>query len=68
MNIKWLRHVRMLDQPYMSAYETAHYTDLMPDGTARQFTFVIEAKSVITRPAEEQPGDCRDPASTKSPG
>src|SRR5699024_8185184 len=27
------------------------YTDLMPDGTARQFTFVMEAKSVITYPS-----------------
>src|SRR5262249_26257752 len=27
------------------------YTDLMPDGTARQFTFVMEPKSLITRPS-----------------
>jgi sulfane dehydrogenase subunit SoxC len=54
VNIKWLRRVQVVDQPYMSAYETAHYTDLMPDGTARQFTFVMEAKSVITRPAGGQ--------------
>jgi sulfane dehydrogenase subunit SoxC len=38
----------------MTAYETGHYTDLMPDGKARQFTFVMEAKSVITRPAGGQ--------------
>lgn len=37
-NIKWLRRVHVVDQPYMGAYETAHYTDLMPDGSARQFT------------------------------
>lgn len=54
VNIKWLRRVQVVEQPYMSAYETAHYTDLMPDGTARQFTFVMEAKSVITRPAGGQ--------------
>ena len=54
VNIKWLRRVQVVDQPYMSAYETAHYTDLLPDGTARQFTFVMEAKSVITRPAGGQ--------------
>lgn len=54
VNIKWLRRVQIVDQPYMSAYETGHYTDLMPDGTARQFTFVMEAKSVITRPAGGQ--------------
>jgi sulfane dehydrogenase subunit SoxC len=51
VNTKWLRRLHVVDQPYMTAYETAHYTDLMPDGTARQFTFVMEAKSVITRPA-----------------
>jgi sulfane dehydrogenase subunit SoxC len=53
-NIKWLRRVQVVDQPYMTPYETAHYTDLMPDGRARQFTFVMEAKSVIIRPAGGQ--------------
>jgi S-disulfanyl-L-cysteine oxidoreductase SoxD len=38
----------------INRYETAGYTDLMPDGKARQFTFVMEAKSVITRPAGGQ--------------
>jgi sulfane dehydrogenase subunit SoxC len=54
VNIKWLGRIHLVDQPYMTAYETAGYTDLMPDGKARQFTFVMEAKSVITRPAGEQ--------------
>lgn len=53
-NVKWLRRLKLVDRPYMSPYETGHYTDLMPDGTARQFTFVMEAKSVITRPAGGQ--------------
>ena len=35
----------------MSREETSKYTDLLPDGTARQFTFVMEAKSVITSPS-----------------
>ena len=35
----------------MTREETSHYTDLMPDGTARQFTFVMEAKSLITHPS-----------------
>jgi sulfane dehydrogenase subunit SoxC len=38
----------------MTRDETSHYTDLMPDGTARIFTFVMEAKSIITRPAGGQ--------------
>src|SRR5262245_33753620 len=40
-----------MDQPAMSREETSKYTDLMPDGTARQFTFEMDAKSVITRPS-----------------
>lgn len=54
VSIKWLGRLHVVDQPYMTPYETAGYTDLMPDGKARQFTFVMEAKSVITRPAGEQ--------------
>ncbi len=38
----------------MTREETSRYTDLMPDGTARQFTFVMEAKSVITSPSGGQ--------------
>lgn len=54
VNVKWLGRIHVVDQPYMSAFETAFYTDLMPTGKARQFTFVMEAKSVITRPAGGQ--------------
>lgn len=53
-NIKWLGRLHVVDQPYMTREEAAIYTDLMPDGTARRFTFVMEAKSVITRPAGGQ--------------
>lgn len=54
LNTKWVGRIQVVDQPYMTAYETGHYTDLMPNGKARQFTFVMEAKSVITRPAGGQ--------------
>jgi sulfane dehydrogenase subunit SoxC len=54
VNVKWLRRVKVLDQPAMTREETSKYTDLMPDGTARQFTFDMEAKSLVTRPS---PGD-----------
>ena len=54
VNIKWVERIHLVEKPYMTAYETAGYTDLMPDGKARQFTFMMEAKSVITRPAGEQ--------------
>ncbi len=45
----------------MTRDETSKYTDLMPDGTARQFTFMMEAKSLITYPSGGQkisPGFC----------
>src|SRR6266568_4744856 len=48
------RRRKLGDQPFQSREETSKYTDLMPDGKARQFTFVMEAKSVITRPAGGQ--------------
>ena len=51
VNVKWLRRVKVLDQPAMTRDETSKYTDLLPDGTARQFTFAMEAKSLVTRPS-----------------
>lgn len=54
ISIKWLRRLTLVDQPAMTKDEAASYTDLLPDGKARQFTFVMEAKSVITRPAGGQ--------------
>ena len=49
--IKWLRRLKLGRAPSMTREETSQYTDLMPDGTARQFTMVMEAKSVITFPS-----------------
>lgn len=54
INIKWLQRLALVDQPAMTKDEAASYTDLLPNGKARQFTFVMEAKSVITRPAGGQ--------------
>lgn len=54
MSVKWLRRIEVGDKPFMSHEETAKYTDLMPDGKARQLTFVMEAKSVITSPSGGQ--------------
>jgi sulfane dehydrogenase subunit SoxC len=53
INIKWLGRIMMTDEPFMTREEAAIYTDLMPDGKARWFTFVLEAKSVITHPSGE---------------
>jgi sulfane dehydrogenase subunit SoxC len=54
MSVKWLRRLKLGREPFMTREETAKYTDLMPDGSARQFTFVMEAKSVIVRPSGAQ--------------
>jgi sulfane dehydrogenase subunit SoxC len=51
LSIKWLRRLKLGKRPWHTRDETSKYTDLMPDGTVRQFTFVMEAKSVITRPS-----------------
>ena len=50
-NVKWLRRLELADQPFMTREETSKYTDPLADGTARQFSFVIDARSVITSPS-----------------
>jgi len=52
-NIKWLRRLEISDKPFMTREETSKYTDLLANGKARQFSFVMEAKSVITFPSGE---------------
>ena len=54
MNVKWLRRLHVTVEPAYSREETSKYTDLMRDGTAREFTFYMEAKSIITRPSGGQ--------------
>lgn len=50
-NVKWLRRIEVTDHPFMTREETSKYTDPLADGTARQFSFVMDAKSIITFPA-----------------
>lgn len=54
-SIKWLRRLEIGDQPWYQREETSKYTDLMPDGRAREFTWVQECNSVITSPCPENP-------------
>lgn len=56
-HIKWLRRLVVSDKPFMTREETSKYTDLLPDGRARQFSLEMDAKSVITFPS----GDMRLP-------
>ena len=53
-NVKWLRRLKLGDQPFQTREETAKYTDLMPDGAALQFNFPMRVKSVITAPSGGQ--------------
>ena len=53
-NVKWLRRIKVGDQPYNTREETLQYSDLMPDGSSRQYTWIQEAKSVITSPSGGQ--------------
>ena len=48
--VKWLRRLEVGDQPWMTREETAKYTDPLSDNTARQFSFVMDARSIITSP------------------
>jgi sulfane dehydrogenase subunit SoxC len=54
VSVKWLRRIKVGDQPWHFRSETARYTDPMPDGMWRQFSMVMECKSVITRPSGGQ--------------
>jgi len=51
VSVKWLRRIKVGDQPWHFRSETARYTDPMPEGKWRQFSFLMECKSVITRPS-----------------
>jgi sulfane dehydrogenase subunit SoxC len=50
-NIKWLRRLKLTDQPNMSKDETSKYTDPLTGGKARMFSFVLDVKSIITTPS-----------------
>jgi sulfane dehydrogenase subunit SoxC len=54
MSIKWLRRLKVGSEPFQTREETSTYTDLLPDGSALQFTFHMEAKSLITSPSGGQ--------------
>jgi sulfane dehydrogenase subunit SoxC len=53
-NVKWLRRIKVVDQPYMGMREATKYPSLRVDGKARWFQFELGPKSVITRPSGGQ--------------
>jgi sulfane dehydrogenase subunit SoxC len=53
--VKWLRRIEAGDQPWQTREETSKYTDLLADGQSRRYTFVMDAKSVVTNPSPQAP-------------
>lgn len=54
LSIKWLRRLKVGAEPFQTREETSKYTDLQRDGTALQFTLMMDAKSVILSPSGGQ--------------
>ena len=52
--VKWLRRLELGTRPWMTRWETSKYTDPLPGGVARQFSFEMDAKSVITSPCTKR--------------
>ena len=53
-SVKWLRRIELGEEPWNTREEAIHYIDLMPGGKHRQYTWIQEAKSVITSPSGGQ--------------
>ena len=51
MNVKFLRRLKLVEQPAMSYYETRTYSQILPNGKAFRFYFLQEVKSFITHPS-----------------
>lgn len=50
-NVKWLRRLELSDKPFMTREETSKYTEPFANGTARMFSFAMDARSLITSPS-----------------
>jgi sulfane dehydrogenase subunit SoxC len=55
MWIKWIRRMEVMDEPVESREETSKYTDTLADGKSRKWTWVMDAKSVVTSPSPQAP-------------
>jgi sulfane dehydrogenase subunit SoxC len=50
-SVKWLRRIEVSDGPFMTREETSKYSETIRDGKIRQFSFDMDARSIITFPA-----------------
>lgn len=55
MWVKWVRRIEVLPNAVESREETSKYTDTLADGTSRKWTWVMDAKSVVTSPSPQAP-------------
>jgi sulfane dehydrogenase subunit SoxC len=51
MNVKFLRRIKVIDQPAMSYFESKTYSQILPGGKTWRFHFLMEVKSFITYPS-----------------
>lgn len=49
-SVKWLRRLELGDAPWHTREETSKYTEPIRNGKYRQFSFDIDARSIITYP------------------
>ncbi len=49
--VKWLRRMEFSDSPFMTREETSKYTEPVRGGVSRQFSLVMDARSIITFPS-----------------
>jgi sulfane dehydrogenase subunit SoxC len=51
MNVKYVRRIKLTQEPAMSYYESRTYSQILPNGKAYRFYFLQEVKSFITSPS-----------------
>lgn len=49
--VKWLRRIEFSDSPFMTREETSKYTEPVKGGVSRQFSLIMDARSIITYPS-----------------
>jgi sulfane dehydrogenase subunit SoxC len=51
MNVKFLRRIKVIDQPAYTYFESTNYSQILPGGKTWRFHFLMEVKSFITAPS-----------------
>ena len=51
MNVKFLRRIKVVDEPSLGVYEARTYSQTLPGGKAYRFHFLQEVKSFISQPS-----------------